>query len=193
MRFLTLFLLTSSAALASEGGEHAPETLSDASFPLLAHGVNLLILLVIIGWLAGPAIRDALSNRAASTRKDLKEAAAEKQAAQARYEELEARLSDFEQELAQLRAEAEKSVEREVASVHERAERDARLIWESATRSIRDEVDRARQALRRDAVDLAVELASDQVKQQIGANDEERLGREFLGAVQAQSSEVGRG
>ncbi len=193
MRILTLFLLTTSAAMAAGGGDHATETFGDASFDLVAHAVNLSILIGIIVWFGGPAIKDALANRSTDTRRELEDAHKAKQEAQARYEELEARLSDFEQELAQLRANAEKGVEREVESIHERAERDARLVAESASRSINDEVARARQALRREAVDLAVQIASEQVKSQIAGDDHERLGREFLGAVNAQGGEVSHG
>lgn len=186
MRSILLFLLTTSTALAAGGGDHGPQSFGDASFSIVAHAVNLTLLLGLIVWAAGPAIRDALANRSTNTRRELEDAAQAKQDAQARYEELEARLSDFEKELAQLRSEAEANVQREVDAIHARGERDARLVAESARRSIADEVARARQTLRRDAVDLAVQVAGETIKSNIGDEDQQRLGREFLGAVGAQ-------
>lgn len=188
LRILTLFLLSTSVAMAAGGPDEG-----FPAFQLVAHGVNLLFLVGLIAWFAGPAIKDALANRATNTRRELEEAAAGKQQAQARYEELEARLSGFEQELARLRAEAEQNVQREVEAIHSRAERDAQLIGESARRSINDEVARARQALRKDAVDLAVEVATKQVQAEIGQADHDRLGQEFLGAVKAEQEEVSHG
>ena len=53
-------------------------------------------------------------------------------------------------------------------------------IGEAAERNIRDEVARARDQLRRDAVALAVELAEENLKEQVNSDDQQRLARAFL-------------
>ena len=47
---------------------------------------------------------------------------------------------------------------------------------------------RARADLRRDAVELAVELAENALKENISQADQERLAREFLTAIEAEGS-----
>jgi len=187
MRTILLFVASTGTALAAGGG--------DGGFPakeLLFHAINLAIVIGILVKFAGPKIKDALANRSTQTRRELQEAAEARQAAQARFEELEGRLSGFEQELASMRQAAEADVQREVDSIDQRGDRDARLIALSAERSIRDETQRARQQLREDAVNLAVKVATDAVERDIGDGDHQRLAGEFLGAVNSES-EVANG
>ncbi len=75
-----------------------------------------------------------------------------------------------------------------------RAETDAASIRESAERTIRDETARARQSLRAEAANLAIQLAGEQIEKQITADDQKRLAADFLSAVKSgESTEVANG
>ena len=65
-----------------------------------------------------------------------------------------------------------------------RAEEDAARIAESAQRSIRDETDRARQALRREVAKLSVDLAREKLAAEVTPDDQQRLAGDFIDTVQ---------
>ena len=79
-----------------------------------------------------------------------------------------------------MEATAQQEAAREEQKLVERAEREAARIGETAERSIRDEATRARNALRRDAVELAVKLAEGILARNVAAADQQALAREFL-------------
>ena len=178
-------------ALAEEG--HAVEGAAEGIpwGPIALHAFNLAVLLAVLAWFAGPKIRDALGNRAANVKRAIDEATAARKDARTRFDALEARLSGFEGELASMRDKAEADARREAESIAARGERDAAAIAESAERSIQDQVRKARVSLREHAVDLAVDLARERVKGEIGAEDQHRLAGDFLEVVKQGDNGVG--
>ncbi|MBT3218198.1 MAG: ATP synthase F0 subunit B [Proteobacteria bacterium] len=147
------------------------------------HLMNLLILVGIVIYAAGRPISDAVKNRALTIRKRLTDSARRRDEAEHQYEELLARLSHFEDEVTAMRQEARKLAADDEARLVERAHQEADRIGETGRRNIRDETVRARYALRREAVDLAVQLAEQTLQQQIQASDQRRLAREFLDSL----------
>ena len=188
---LSSLLMLSNVAAASGGGEHVEAEAGGhgaVHIPwdtLAFHAINLAIFVGLIVWLAGPKVKDALANRAAGIRRQLQEAERVQAEAKARYDALEARLAGFEGQLASMRAEAEAEAAREQVVIDERAARDAAMVREAARRTVDTEVARARQELRREAVQLAVGLAETQIKGSIGPADQERFAADFLVAVKA--------
>jgi F-type H+-transporting ATPase subunit b len=69
-------------------------------------------------------------------------------------------------------------------SILARAEEDAARIAESAERSIRDETERARQALRREVAELSVDLAREKLSTEVNTDDQKRLAGDFIDTVQ---------
>ena len=57
----------------------------------------------------------------------------------------------------------------------------------TAERTIREEATRARNELRGEAARLAVQLARETLKRSVTADDQERLAREFLAAVEKET------
>jgi len=133
------------------------------------HLFNLLLLFAVLWWFGRGPIMDAVRGRSLSIRKELVDSARERDEAQERCRELEARLAQFEDE-----AKADEA--RVIQHAHEAATH----IAETAERNIRDEVQRARIALQQEAVQLAVELAEDALKSRLEPEDHRRLAREFL-------------
>jgi len=150
---------------------------------LLLHGFNLALLLGVLWWLAGRAVSDALRNRAANIRKSIVDAAEAKAAAQTRFDELEARLAAFEGEVLALREQAVADAQEEEARMVAHAKAEAERILVTADRNIRDEVVRARMALRNDAVELAVKLAAETLRSNIATADQQKLASEFLSSL----------
>jgi F-type H+-transporting ATPase subunit b len=155
-------------------------------FPLwgvLFHAINLAILFGVLFWFGRRPVGDALANRALSIRKELTESARVRDEAKQRNMELAARLDKIESEIAGMKTAAEKEAQQAEAALIERAEAEAERIKDGAERTIRDEVQRARAALKRDAVVLAVELAENALKERVDADHQQRLAREFLDSL----------
>lgn len=158
------------------GSADDPYMVPDIGFHAL-HLFLLILLLVVVG---RRPVGDALKNRALGVRKQLVDAARERDEARQRNEELVARLGHFERELEQMRTEAAADAKRDAQRLVERAEAEAIRIQQSAERSISDEVRRAKASIRNEAVELAVKLAESTLTQQVQADDQRRLARQFL-------------
>jgi F-type H+-transporting ATPase subunit b len=145
-----------------------------------SQAISLMIVLGVLFVYARPAIADYVKDRALIGRKLLTDSANARREAQERATGLDSRLSKIEAEIAKIRADAEVEAAGEEARLVERAKEESARIGNVAERKIRDEVHRARIALRTEAVDLAVQLAESNLRGAIGAADQQRLAREFL-------------
>ncbi len=150
---------------------------------ILLHAFNLFLLLALLFWLMRKPVKIALKNRADSIRRELTEAARLRDEAEKRHQELSARLDHFEDEVQAIRDEAKQDAQEEEAKLIERAHQEAKRIAETTERNIRDEVSRARLALQREAVELAVELAQKTLASELKDDDQKRLAREFLSTI----------
>lgn len=164
----------------SNGGASITET---PLFKVGIHAINLALFAGVLFVFGRRPIKDALANRALGIRKELKDSAAVREAAKVRNDELGARLGKIEAELQALRDNAEREALNEETKLIERAHAEAKRIAEASERSIRDEVQRARFALKRDAVALAVDLAESSLKEQLTSDNRQTLAREFLDSL----------
>ena len=153
------------------------------ALPLAQHALNLFLFLAFVGFFARGPISDAIKNRALDIRKELTEAAQAREDARQQHADIEARLRRFESEMGQIQAEARAQGDREHDDLVARAEAEAERVLATAQRSIRDETARARHALRKEAVELAVELAAQRLSAEVEADDQRRLARQFLDSL----------
>lgn len=182
------------AAGAAAGGDHGGDHHGPPWVSLGLHAFNLALLLGLIGWFAGPRIKGAMKSRAAEVKREIDASNRQRKEAREAFEELEARLAGFEQKLQQMRADAEREAGEERAAILARGERDAQRLQEAAERTIRSETAKARMALRKDAVDLAMKLAEDRIAGQVTAADDQRISAGFFRVVDdAQTTEVPNG
>lgn len=151
---------------------------------LVFHAFNLLLLLGVLGWFTRKPLSRMLDQRAEKIRAELAESARVREEARQRHEALQARLDAFDQELLAVREEARERAAEDRERLVERARRTAEQIRQTTERDIRDEVHRARDQLRRDAVRLAVELAESTLREQVRTEDQRRLARQFLDSLE---------
>ncbi|MFT6376452.1 MAG: F-type H+-transporting ATPase subunit b, partial [bacterium] len=144
------------------------------------HALHIFLLLALLFVVGRRPIGDALKNRALGIRKELVDSARERDEARQANEELIARLGKFERELETMRATANTEAKKDAARLVVRAETEAKRIAESSERSISEEIRRAKATLRKEAVDLAVELAETILSKEVEADDQRRLARQFL-------------
>lgn len=150
---------------------------------LLFHLINVTILFGGGYFLIRRPVRDTVRERALAIRTEITDSARTRDEAEKRYQELEARLTAITGELETMRAQAREEARIEEEKLIERARQEAERIAQTAQRNIRDEMTRARLELRREAVDLAVQLAENTLRDQVAHDDQLRLAREFLDSL----------
>jgi F-type H+-transporting ATPase subunit b len=166
---------------AAAGAEHATHGVPWDMVGLQA--VNLLFFIVILVWVARKPLGDALKNRALGVSQALDEASRLRADASARAAEIDAKLATLGQKVEEMKAAGAIEADIEAKRMNERAHADAERIRDTAERTLREESGRARNALRGEAARLAVQLARETLKRSVTADDQERLAREFLAAV----------
>jgi F-type H+-transporting ATPase subunit b len=175
-------LLLSTLAHAAEG--HAAGEAHGIPWDTIAfQAVAVTVFIGLLFWFARRPVGDALKNRSLEVSRRIEEAAKARDEAAARYAEIESRLVSLDRRVEDMKAEAAAEADKEAARIRERGHADAARIRETAERTIREEGDRARTQLRAEAVGLAVQLARESLKRQVTQEDQERLAKDFLAAV----------
>ena len=143
----------------------------------LAVILNFAIVAGVIVWFSKKNLGAIFRSRTATIQKSLEEARAASADANRRLAEIETRLKNLGEEISQMNATAESSAAAEEARIKAAAEEDARRIVESAQQDIAAAARVARRELAAHAADLAVTLASQQIR--VDASTDEALIRRF--------------
>ena len=142
--------------------------------------INLSIFVIVLVYFLRNKLRKFFDDRAASIVKELEQAKREKQEAQERLQELEARLAGLDQEVAAIRAEAEREGVREAERIKQAAAADAEKIRLTAQREIEGAMKAARTELRAFVADQSVALAEGIIRREIRPDDNTRMVNKFI-------------
>ena len=178
--FLGLFLVPALAFAAGDDGGHAGPDVGG----LVRHGVNFLLLAGVLYWALRGPLSDFLNFRRAEVKDQLDTALEAKTTAEERYAALQARLDDFDAELAELHEQVKTDAAAEHALAIANAERSAKQLEEAAQRTLDEELRRARAELRAEAVDLSVKIAEELLTSNITDADQARLTGDYLSRVE---------
>lgn len=137
--------------------------------------VNLAIFLAFLYFVLRKPLAAFFEKRSAAIVADLERAKRERDAAEARLAEVDARLARLADEQAQIRAESEAEAEAELARVKARSEEEARKIAEMTEREIEGALKAARADLQRFAAEKAVEIAEATIRAEMNDADRKRL------------------
>lgn len=149
---------------------------SDGGTPMwISKAVNLAIFLAVLYWLMRKPTRDFFAARLAQVRETLDRARREREAAQAKMGELDARLNRLDTELAEIRAQAQREASAERERAQAEAERDAEKIRASAQREIEATKQVALADLREFAATKSVDLAEQMIRRELRPEDDARL------------------
>lgn len=143
----------------------------------LAVLLNFAIVAGLIAWAAKKNLPAMFRNRTASIQKSLEEARAASEDAKRRLSQIESRLGHLDDEINQIRAASEKEAAAEEERIKSAAAEEARRISESAGQEIAAATKAARRELTAYAADLAVSLATKQIR--IDAATDQALVRRF--------------
>jgi F-type H+-transporting ATPase subunit b len=152
--------------------------LSPESAYWLAVVANFAIIIGVFAWISKKHLPAVFRGRTVSIQKSLEEARQASEDANRRLSEIESRLARLDGEISQMRATMEKEAAAEEARIRAAADEEARRIVQSAEQEIAVAARSARRELTEYAADLAVSLATKQIR--IDGATDQVLVRRFL-------------
>jgi F-type H+-transporting ATPase subunit b len=179
---LLLCLLAPLSAVAAEGAEaaHGP-----AWGVLVAAIFNAVVLVVILVRFTGAPMRNFLRQRSRTVARAIEEAKTRLEQAQQEVEQWRARLSNVDEEAAEIVRNAGELAELERQRRRERAQATAERIRQDAGALADQEFDQAREELRAEVAVLAAESAAALVRDLLRPEDDRRLITEYAQRVEA--------
>ncbi|HEY9231357.1 MAG TPA: ATP synthase F0 subunit B [Blastocatellia bacterium] len=152
--------------------------------------INLLIFVIFLVYLLVKKVRvgEVFDRRGATILKELEQARRDKEEAQRRLEEVEARFNRLDEEVAQIRAESEREAAREAERLRLAAAADAEKVRLTARREIEGAMKAARTELRAFVAEQSVALAETIIRRDIRPEDDRRLFSRYMDEL----SEVNR-
>lgn len=120
-------------------------------------------------------VGESLRERREGIRRDLLQAQEERNAALAKLQEVDARLTNLDAEVARVREQAQREAIEERERIARTTEEDARKLREQAQREIESAGKVARQQLRQYAAEQSVRLAEELIRREMRPEDDVRL------------------
>lgn len=171
-------IVFTSYVFGSSGGEEAAHTplWKDYMWKI----INFAILIIILWKFAKKPFQNFLKNRTELIEKTLNEAKAAKEAAMKALQEVEERLKTKDAEIESVIAASRRAGEQERDKIIAETEKLKEKILEQAKTNIQFELKHAKEEIKAEAVNLAIELAEKKIKDKITKEDQEKLLDESL-------------
>ena len=185
--FLASLLMFSAVTVAQEHapeGEHASEhSITDMILGMGWPIANFIIFVGVIYYFGNGPLKEYLATRGATIRKDLVEAAALKASATAQLATIEQKLQALPGELSALRARGADEIVSEEKRIAAAAAADRERLLDQTRREIDLQVRLAKKEILEHAANLSVQLATERIKKETTAADQERLVDNYLKQV----------
>ncbi len=141
---------------------------------------NLALVVGVLVWVARKPLAAFYASRSATIREQLAEAQKARIEAETKLAEVESRMSRLDDELRAMKEAAEKEGQEEFERLAAAAERDAQKVIDRARQEIEGMTRAAEIELKTHAAELAVQLAEERIRQEIGPEDRRRLFARFV-------------
>jgi F-type H+-transporting ATPase subunit b len=149
----------------------------------VSQSVNLILLLVIFFLIGKKNLPILFNNRAQDIQYNIEKGQKQLDEAKQRNEELKQQLNNLSVQIDAIQDQAKLDVEAMERKMAQQLSDEKRRIQESSKRSIQEELNRAKQELKRESVEISVELAAELLKENINDDDHQRLSQTFVQAV----------
>jgi F-type H+-transporting ATPase subunit b len=176
VELLEAFSTAQAWASTATGAEHHAPSIGDVWWPFW----NFVIYAFIIVKFAVPRAREFLKTRREEVVSTISQAAAKKQAAEARVSEYKAKLGGLDEEIQSLHAAFRQEAEREKSKLIGEAQAMAVKIKEDANFLGDQEVKIARQRIREELASQAETTARELVRRNLSPEDQSRLVQDFI-------------
>jgi F-type H+-transporting ATPase subunit b len=176
--FLSLFAAAVSLASPAEA-EHGVDWMA-----WVWKVLNFAILVFVLVKFGGPAFRSFLAKRTELIQKSLDEARQAREMAQKALGEVQERLRTKDKEIEDIVSSARTSGEREREALVKEGEKMSERIIEQARANIEFELKKAKESVKAEAVELAMELAEKKLKEKITKEEQRKLLEESLARLE---------
>jgi F-type H+-transporting ATPase subunit b len=162
---------------------HAADDSASGLQAFLWPAVNLIILIAVLVYFTRKPLRAYFDKRRSDIQRDLQTAADQLATAESTYADWQRRMIDLDGELEEIRTTARQRAEAERERIIEDARASAERIRRDATAAVDLELRRAREILREEAAQLAIELAGERLAREVTDVDRDRLVDEFIDLI----------
>jgi F-type H+-transporting ATPase subunit b len=162
---------------------HASDDSASSMQAFVWPAVNLVILMAVLVYFARKPLRDYFDKRRSEIQSDLQTAADQLATAETTYANWQRRMIDLDGELNEIRATSRQRAEAERERIIADARVSAERIRRDATAAVELELRRAREILREEAEQLAIELAGERLTREVTDTDRDRLIDEFIDLI----------
>ncbi len=183
--FYILHLASTGDASAAGGGGGGEHSLLDAYLWPVINFLVLVFLLVFV--LKKMDLKGFFRKRTELIEQTLREAKEAKELAQKALAEVEERLKVKDSEIDEIISSAKQSGEKEKAHLIEEGEKMKVRILEQAKTNIDYEVKRAKEAIKEEAVEIAMELAEKKLKEKLTKEEQLKLLEESLSKIEGKN------
>jgi len=184
----SLLLIFATVAFASEGGAEEAESLGAILKAYIWPVINFLILVgVMIYALKKADIKGFFKKRTELIEQSIRESREAKELAQKALSEVEERLKLKDSEIADIIAGAKLSGENEKARLTAEGDKLKARILEQARTNIDYEVKRAKESIKQEAVEIAMELAEKKLKERLSKDEQLKLLEESLAKIEGKN------
>lgn len=176
--FLTFNFVFLSVAFGSSGGEEGAQVSiwKDYMWKIINFGILVFILVKFVK----KPFQSLLRQRTEMIEKTLKEARDAKELAQKALQEVEDRFKTKDKEIEEILSASKRAGEVERERILEESNRLKERIFEQVKVNMEYELKHAKEAIKAEAVDLAMELAEKKLKEKLTKDEQERLLEESL-------------
>jgi len=172
-----LNLVFVSIVFASAGGEEAhPSLVKEYAFKI----INFVVIFGLIYYFARKPVKNMLKQRTEMIEKTLKEAQEAKELAQKALQEVQTRIQSKDKEIDEIMSTSRHAGEQERERIIEEGNRLKERIFEQAKVNIQYEVKSAKEAIKAEAVEIAMELAEKKIKEKMTKEEQEKLLQDSL-------------
>ncbi|HKX11828.1 MAG TPA: ATP synthase F0 subunit B [bacterium] len=168
-------LLLAASEAAPEGGEH-----HGPGMAVVYHAINFGILFGLLFYFLRKPVKEFFASRATLIRGNIEEAKQRKEEAAKKYAEYEQRLQSIEGEMQGLISSLKHDGELEQKRLLETAQQQAASLQSNSERMLQQELRKAKEDLKREAVGLAGQLAEDLIRKNLTPEDQGRLVGHYL-------------
>lgn len=177
-----MLLLAAAVAFASSGGEG--EEQGGVFWGVFWQVVNFGVLVTLLVFVGRKPIRDFFRNRSETIRKSLDEARQARELAERALAEVDERLKTKDRDIQEIISTAEQSGRKEREAIIKEGERLSQRLIEQARVNIDYELKQAREAIKAEAVELALELAEKKITGRLSEQEQRKLFEEALGRLE---------
>lgn len=176
-----MIILTAAMAYAAkEGGSgHEGKNWMDFIWRL----INFVVLAWFLWWLLAKKVKDFFAGRRTDIKAALEKAVADKEEAEKKFKEYDSKLTRATEEIDQIREMIRTQGEVEKVKLIEDAKKSAEKMKEDTKVRMEQEFKNASNQLRKEAVQLSVEMADELLKRNITPADHDNMVRDYIDKV----------